>query len=493
MIIVLGCSTPENDENNSEKRTPLEKSGFTKLTTNVEIDKYLSEINTESAYIKSELIDTTPSGRKIFLTKISKYNDESDKLKVFIIAQQHGNEPSGKEGVLLLINSFAKDSLIYLLDSLDIFILPQANPDGSDMNKRRTADNIDMNRDHVLMKAPETRAIQKIYNKFLPHVTVDIHEYNPYRKSWIDFGYIRQFDEQFGCVTNPNIDRGLYYFSKKEVVPFIRKYINSKGFSFFEYTLGFLPENERFRHSTVDINDGRQSFGIQHSLSFIIEGLNGKDSIYNIERRARGQHTAALALLEFCYNNKSKIEGMVKSARHELTTAEEGEKVSVRADHFKGDRPLQYPVLSLKTNKDTVFTIAEYHSVVKSLHDITKPKTYLVPASDSKLITLLKKHQIVMRDYKPDDKCKIYQYKIIEELNDTIEGRGVNKLIVEKHSIEKITPDNYIEIPVNQLKSNTICLLLEPQSSIGLVTYSEFEYLYKKLADYPVLRVECGN
>lgn len=145
---------------------------------------------------------------------------------------------------------------------------------------------------------------------------MDVHEYFPYSNDWKEFGFYKNADEQLGLLSNPNINIKLKKYQKEKVLPYLDAYLKSKGFSFCEYVVGGPPNKEHLRHSTVDINDGRQSFGILNTLSFILEGKNGRDLyLDNIERRAKGQFEAMLGLLKFCYENHKEIKELVNRAR----------------------------------------------------------------------------------------------------------------------------------------------------------------------------------
>lgn len=471
--------------------TPLEKSAYKELTTNKELMAFIQKADSVSNDINVEILHETEAGKKIALVKVAQNGEFSDdKLKVFLFAQQHGNEPSGKEALLLFIESIVEGKADSLLSRLDLLIIPQVNPDGGDIDQRRNANDIDPNRDHLLMQSDEVQAVHKVFNQYIPEVTVDIHEYYPYRKSWFDFGYLKQFDMQLGAVTNPNIDRSIYHLEKQIAIPFVEKYVEQSGYSFFEYTLGAFSLGERLRHSTVDINDGRQSLGIQNSMSFILEGLNGKDSIQNIERRAKVQQTTINGLLSFCYENHQAIKETVKESRQALLNPRSGDSVAVRADHVKGAQPLHYILKSIATGKDTTFIVEEYHSEVISLLDVTKPKAYLIPADDKLLIGLLNKHEINYEMYSPDENDALFAYSINEVTEEEIEGLNLTRLHVEKRETNIDKDKRYVKVPLNQLKSNMIVLAFEPESSLGLITYSKFDYLYKDKEIYPVLRIE---
>jgi len=170
---------------------------------------------------------------------------------------------------------------------------------------------MDLNRNHLILTEPETIGLHNLFNKYLFEVSMDVHEYAPYGETWKKYGYRNNADEEIGVTTNINVAEGIRTLSKKEYLPFIQKYLNDRNFSYFEYSPGGPPEIEYIRHSTFDINDGRQSLGIQNTFSFIQEGLNGKDNfVDNIKHRAEGQMTGMLGLLEFTYNNKDEIKNL---------------------------------------------------------------------------------------------------------------------------------------------------------------------------------------
>jgi hypothetical protein len=251
---LLQCNTSQNP-----LQTPLEQSGFSAYTSNIQVMNFLNDcsaLNPEMILGHFEV-----SEKKMPLIVFPAKNPETA-LRVMLLAQQHGNEPSGMEGLLLLIKELALKQHRHFSDSLHLIILPQCNPAGSDLHQRRNQEGVDLNRDHLLITAEETRIMQAVFAKHQPYLTVDFHEYYPFSRSWADFGYRRNFDMQLGGPTNINIDRGLHDLFREEALPFTRQALESAGFSFFEYTVGNFALAERLRHSTVDINDGRQSFAI---------------------------------------------------------------------------------------------------------------------------------------------------------------------------------------------------------------------------------------
>lgn len=470
--------------------TPLKSNNFQSLSTSIEIERFLHLADSISEKIIVEEIGRSVKEKPIYLVKVSNdFNYESEKLNIFFFAQQHGNEPSGKEGLLYFIQKIVDNQHHDLLEKVNLLLIPQVNPDGSDEFKRRNANDIDLNRDHLLLRAPESRVVQKVFREYIPEVAVDIHEYYPYGKYWRKFGFRKNFDIQLGGITNINVEEEIRSIFKDDVFYFVKDKVESKSYSFFEYTLGDLPDGERLRHSTVDINDGRQSIGITNTLSFIIEGMRGEEKTDSIKRRAESQYVTILALVESVSNNADELKNVVNNARQRLNKGEIEDSVAIRLDHFQGEEPLHYPLISVETGNDSVFVVEKYFSKVEATLNVAIPKGYLIPKNDSNLVKWLKRSGI---EYKENFSFNgtLMHYKL-GEIKETIDEGYKNKLIeVEKGEVtHRMNVHLYYFVPVNQIFMFKLITALEPQAMYGLVYYPEFEYLLEN-EYFPILRVE---
>jgi hypothetical protein len=470
--------------------TPLKESGYTQLTSHTQINEHLAKLEAANNHISVGKFTSSVEGREIKKVTLN-IPSNGEKLKVLIFAQQHGNEQSGKEGALLVLEELASGRLNYLLESLDLVIIPQINPDGSEKNSRRNGNGMDLNRNHLVLTEPEVIALHSLFNDYKPHATLDVHEYFPYTDSWYKFGYYKDFDEQFGVVTNPAVSKEIKEIADNLFLPYVEKHLTRKGFSFHNYIVGGPPDLDRIRHSTVDINDGRQSFGIQNTFSVILEGKNGKD-VYseNIERRAAGQAEAIKAFLNFCYNNTKMLRETVIKEREKLTNSKAGEKIAVRMEHVAGNAPLQLTLKSVHSGKDTVVTVKNYHPLIKKLIEVEKPEAYLISKNDTELIGIMRRNFVQMEDYNPAEGDIVSRYKIKNVDTIEIEETPVTVPLVEVEKFENIDGlSGFYMIPVSQLKSNFLPLALEPQSQCGLATYENLKLLEVN-SYYPILRLE---
>lgn len=473
--------------------TPLQKSNYSRLTSYEELTQYVHQLDQSSAMLKVEVIGQSVKGRNLYAMKFSsaEFGKDQSKIKVLLFAQQHGNEQSGKEGALLLARELLKPENHYLFNRIDLVIVPQMNPDGSEADKRLNGNKADLNRNHLILTEPETIALHQLFDKYIFEVTMDVHEYYPFGNTWKKSGYYINTDELIGSVNNPNVPKNLKDLADLSFLPFMKKYLNDRHFTNFTYSPGGPPGIDYIRRSTFDINDGRQSFGIQNSFSFIQEGINGKDTATNnIKHRAEGQMTGMRSLLEYSYINKEEIKNMVANDRNELIHKAPGDLISIQCEHTGNGEKLKLPVHSYSSDTDTVLTVIDYRPVVKSLCDVTRPEGYLIPKRFKDLTGWVERHAMTQLPIKITTGDEIEQYEV--NAIDSIDFEGdkvVSPTVAVKVYQSQISAQDYIYIPVSQLKGNMLVIALEPRSILGLVTYKQFAYLLKPGENFPVLRV----
>jgi hypothetical protein len=476
-----------------ETGSPLQKNKYLNYTTYKELTDYIYQLDKSSDLLKVETIGQTVNGRNLYAMKFSGsvFGKDPSKIKVLFFAQQHGNERSGKEGALLLAQELVKAENRYLFDKIDLAIIPQINVDGSELNKRLNGNGMDLNRNHLILTEPEVIALHNFFDKHLFEVTMDVHEYYPYGETWKKFGYRINTDELTGPVNNPNVSGNIIELSNFEFLPFINNYFADRHFTNFIYSPGGPPGINYIRHSTFDINDGRQSFGILNSFSFIQEGINGIDySTDNIKHRAEGQMTGMRGLLEFAYLNKEKIKTMVAHDRQELMQNAPGSSISIQCEHVRNGKKLQLPVYSYSSGNDTILIVDDYRPVVKSICDVTRSDGYLIPKKLKELTDWIKRHSLITVPFASAKLNSIEQYEITSIDSMDFEGDMiVNPNVISNVIQSEILLSDYIYLPTSQLKGNMIVIALEPKSELGLVTYKQFAHLLKAGEKYPVLRV----
>ena len=132
---------------------------------------------------RMEVLGQTPFGQDIPVVYVGNRND--GKLRVWIEAGLHGNEPAG----VLTVCQFV-DYLLNSLEGRDVcsrlsfMIVPMANVDGYSRHDRLSGTGNDLNRDQALMTDTVTWVLKRAYASWKPELAIDIHEYRPLRKDF---------------------------------------------------------------------------------------------------------------------------------------------------------------------------------------------------------------------------------------------------------------------------------------------------------------------
>jgi hypothetical protein len=487
LILATACSLLSAQGGQTRRvQSPVERNRFALLTSYDSLIAFVGSIAGCPGMGVSTL-GTTRSGRSVFVVRYSPKNSPSNEppLKVLLFAQQHGDEPSGKEALTVLLAKCASGEAAAMLQGIDLRIVPQMNPDGSELRRRRTSDSLDLNRSHLLLSSPETAALHELFYEWQPQVTMDIHEFGAYSESWSKAGFIKRADVQMGTLTNLNSSENLRSFEHTMVFPFVADRMRAAGYAFEEYIVG-SPE-DRIRHSTTEINDGRQSFGILNTMSFIQEGRGGKTLEQNLERRVRSQLTSIEALLTFCREHAEVIARMVTAERARLS-GQIGSPFVLRMEHIHGTGVLRIPVTLVPSGRDTVLAVGPYHDVVHPLATTTVPSGYYIPASQHSVIDLLKRHHVLMEQVTGDRTIDVERYWIDSVGFDVLEEDTLPRPFVHT-TLETVTvhPGDVV-VSTAQWHSMFLPTTLEPESMWGILKYDAFAPLLKEKR-YPICRL----
>jgi len=428
-----------------------------------------------TANIQTERIAISREGRAVTLVKVTSsavFGSDSHKLRVMLFAQQHGDEPSGKEALLLLLTKAFSGKLNHLLEHLDLLIIPQVNPDGSERRQRRTADGIDLNRSHVLLNSPEVKALHDLFHAWMPHVTLDIHEYCSFNSRWMESGLIRTADVQLGTLTNLNSSAEIRAYQREQMMPFITAEMCRQGYSFHEYIVG--SPSSGVRHSTTEINDGRQSFGMLNTRSFLQEGRKWRGFSERLEHRAAAQLASIEALLSHCRMHADEILELVTRERRNLLSMA-GNQAIVRMEHVtEGEETMEIPGCDTRLGRDMTLSLSPYQSAVRSLSTVELPSAYIIPAGYATVAGLLGSHHVRLIPVAERRRVPV-QTSFIEKIDwEILEGERLAKPSVwTEPGIHQLYPGDLV-VPTTQLHALFVATLLESESMWGLARYPQY-------------------
>lgn len=131
--------------------------------------KYLKTVNKKYVF-KSEIVGYSTKEQPIHLYKLGKGS-----IKVFLFSQIHGNEPTSTRGLLSLLNDLLKSSS-NLLEQLNLYIMPQVNPDGALAYTRASSNLVDLNRDAINLTEPESKILRSVIDNSNFNYCLALHD-----------------------------------------------------------------------------------------------------------------------------------------------------------------------------------------------------------------------------------------------------------------------------------------------------------------------------
>ena len=111
-------------------------------------------------------------------TPIHKISVGTGSIKILLWSQMHGNESTGTKAMFDLFKWLDNENKISkeILKNCTLVFIPILNPDGAEAYTRVNAQNIDLNRDAVDAKAPESELLQSILKDVHPKFCFNLHD-----------------------------------------------------------------------------------------------------------------------------------------------------------------------------------------------------------------------------------------------------------------------------------------------------------------------------
>lgn len=471
--------------------TPAFKAGKTDFTSHEEMMDFIYDMQKTSSNMKVSIIGYTQEKRPIPMLVFTKegYEKPSDVLKlgrpiVWLQGQIHGNEPAAGEAMLAVAKNLASGGLgTEVLDKVSVVMVPRFNGDGSYYFQRQTATLIDSNRDHLKFDLPETIAVHKAFNKFMPEVVVDAHEYG------VDYsfknigkkGSLAAHDLLISSAKNLNIPQEVRDMSNKLFVDNVHKEMKSKDYASFAYYTSSVKDGKATLYEAgADAKIGRNAYGLQPSFSFLLEtrGIGiGKE---NFERRVMVHILASQDIIRTTAKNAKTVKDTVDSARKKIVQlgqkVEDSDKVILGSLNKKADS-VKFDVIDLETNKKVQIDAEWFDSTegVVTLERV-RPNAYILPPVYHQVAERLSYSGVTVKKLNNDVELPVESFKVKDKKVDVnyYEGHFRNRVTVTvSNKFVKFPKGSYV-FTMDQANANLISIALEPDAQDSFVEFNLF-------------------
>jgi hypothetical protein len=489
--------------------TPLVANDFRRLSTSTEISAYIAWLARTYPQARIETIGTTVQSRPIeaiVLTAAAGADvSKSDRVTVEIIGAQHGMEGAGAESLLFVARELLAGALQYVLDDVDVVLVPNSNPDGLEIGKRVNANLVNLNTDFVALTQPESRALVGVLRRYRPEVALDVHESAVLKKNSLALeGYMTDFTAQFEMANNPNIVPSLRAFALNDVLtPWIAG-VDAAGLNAHRYFGEITSSRQAVTNGGLSLQNLRNRTGIEGTLSFLMETrLDPKAGVYptfrNIGARVAMQRISIERFLSVVHDRRAEILSALAKAQRQAATAPLALDVRYIAD--AADPPVTVELRRIADGELERIKFADSRTVAAG-SPLRMPAAYVVRTHQAEIGALLERQGIRYRTLDAPRRVHAVEFvagpRAALVANATPSGNPSMMIAaVQNATLDKVrergvrvqTRPGDLWIDLDQPRGRLAALILEPRSNNSLFRTPEYSGLVAAGKVLPIYRV----
>ena len=406
--------------------------------------------------------------------------DKGAQLRILIMAGQHGDEPFGRHAV----EQFTQWALPAGPGAAGVCIacVANVNPDGAARNGRHNAQQIDLNRDHQLLRSPEITALHRFVRTWRPHLVIDVHTYPPRRARLLRDHLVHCHDVLVDWPNNPSLPAPWRAVRRGRPLASLVPPLARGGFRCGRYTL--LTGSGRIRHSTPDVVDARNGLALRYGMRTVL-----------LEGRQPTRHDPPAAGARLLQAFRTALRELIRWAEccADILTVPAmslplGTRLPVRCRYRAAVAPCR---MAMQDARDgvvrNVALSGSYTPALVTTCQVTLPRAYAVPRECHQLIGVLSRHGFPQWPA-AEGLVPVECYRIDRVRPSRRSGRPPRRLAVRIGSHRQWL-DQHVVFPVTPRGGRALAVLLEPESKYGLSRHGELGLALKVGNDYPVLRV----
>jgi hypothetical protein len=524
IIAILICAFTFNAFTQAPK-SRAELTNFEETSRYEDVLQFINELQKHSPLIRVESFGETVEKRKLPLMILSDSGistpaeaKSAGKPIIFIMGNIHAGEVEGKESVQHLARRILFGDLKPLLSKLTILLAPIYNADGNEkfslenrtaqygpiggVGVRENSQRFDLNRDYIKLESPEAQSLVNLFNRWDPHLTVDLHttngSYHGYHLTW-------------SHPLNPNTDQRILDFQREKMMPTIAKnllknhkfrsyyYGNFTGFS----NLPKAGETTRWEAFTHQPRIGQNYGGLRNRLTILSEAY----SYLPFKRRVEVTERFVEEIFKYCAANSLQIMQLTKSADDLTRQKFLGNEAVEFGVAFKPQalpKPVEILVGAVekiknpRNGKEMTAMIEDKFTPMKmedfgmfaATRNVKAPRAYLFKP-DAKIVEKLLQHGITVEELTAELTTEVDSFTIqgFEKSRRQFQGHFEVKLTGASKS-EKVTfPVGTILVRTAQPLGRLVFYLLEPESDDGLTTWNFFDAYLEAGKTFPVYKL----
>lgn len=458
--------------------TDLDTPGFAPgredFTSHAEVFAFVEALAAKSARVAVEPIGYSRDGLAMVMLVLTGERGFDPALPtVLLLGQQHGNEPAGGEAALAIARLLAGERQA-LLDRVNVLIVPRSNPDGAARFERATTGGLDVNRDHLLLRTPEARALNAAVLRYQPQVVLDLHEFTVGGRWVTNYGAMMAYDALLQAAGTANLHPRVEAAQQRYLDAIWSRIVAGGGRVGVYFTTSPDPANRVVAMGGVNVDTGRNVAGLRQAVSVLIETRGVGIGRAHFARRVQTHVTAAFAVIETASADGRALGDELRSAAAEVAgTACQG-PMQVAVGQTPGRQALDF--LDAKSGEPKQIEVDwRASSPLVTLRSRTRPCGYLVAASQGGAVSRLRalgvRVQAIdsassaahwgLERYRVEDQAEGQRQDGRGAISD---GQSIRVLKVSTEAFEGSPQPGDVYVPMDQPLAGLISAALEPDS-----------------------------
>ncbi len=455
-------------------RTPGFAAERKDFTSHAEVFGFIDELTRRSPRVSLETIGRSQEGRAMALVVLTGTRGLDPALPtVMLLGQQHGNEPSGGEAALALAQILA-DERSALLEEVNVLIVPRANPDGAEHFQRVSANGVDVNRDHLLLRTPEALAIAGAVRRYKPEVILDMHEFTVAGR-WVDkFGAMMREDALLQAASVGNLNPTIR-LEQDRYLDAARAAIEAAGQQVYDYhTASPDPHDKTVAMGGVNVDTGRNVGGLHNSVSILLETRGVGLGRAHFARRVHAHVVAAMGVLELAAKDGASL--LRARARAEADNADQACRgdIAVVVRQTPQRRTLSF--LDARTGEARAIDVDWRSSLqLEKVRERTRPCGYLIGAEQKAAVERLRLLGVKVQALDTASSKRIWDVEdfVVESeasgrrqdgRGAIADGQGIRLLTVHTQAARILPANGTLYVSMRQPLAGLISAALEPDS-----------------------------
>ncbi|MBK9098511.1 MAG: hypothetical protein IPM14_10445 [bacterium] len=519
IIIIILTNQMLSQHQEKDWETVFEKSGFLSTADYGQTMDYFRGLAEKSEFAEFHSFGVSPQGREMNYLLVKNENDlktgshkivdqqRLHKPTILIINGIHSGEIEGKDASILLMREILiTKEKEYLLDSLNIIVVPIFSVDGherkskynrinqngpEEMGWRTTAQNLNLNRDWMKADVSEMRQMLRLYNEYSPDFIVDTHT-----TDGADYQYVVTYSVEW----SKNIYKQTGDWLGNEFAPYLEKEVEEKGFLIYPYIYlknwsKGLDEGLIYWPSTPRFSSGY--FALQNRPMLLVEThmiKPYKDRVYSTK-------AVLETTMQFVFENSNKLMKLNREAdEHTSKLYETGKYLPITfsntdnydLSHFRGYE-YYWDSSAISGTQKLIYTDRKKDFEVKYFNDIVITdsikiaKAYIIPPEYSYLSENLSLHGIGMNSIINEDtmiSATRYKFKEVKFESAPYEGRQRVRFVYDTYTEVVKIPAGSIYYSTNSRTARVLTHLLEPKSQDSFVQWGFMNQIFEQKEYY---------